>query len=100
MIAKETCEQIWSAYREITMGEKMLADLAKQRDTRDDSASTLPDSFGRRRRLQLGIPTGDNAHMLFDVSTLLAESVIRAHIESKRAELASLNERARIELGP
>ena len=52
----------------------------------------------RVRQLQLGIPSGEDSHRLLDVSPVLAESVIRAHIQNKRAELAEVNERARIEL--
>lgn len=101
MITRETCMAIYSAQREIEAGEKLLEDMKKERDHLqvDKYASTLKDSFGRVRQLSLGIPSGDNAHRLFDVSPLLADSVIRAHIENKRAELVEANERARIELG-
>lgn len=101
MITKETCAAIWSAYREIEAGEKLLSDMQTERENAraDKYAATLRDVFGRLRQLQLGIPSGENAHRLFDVSPALAESVIRAHIENKRAELVEANERARIELG-
>jgi len=100
MVTKETAAMIWSAYREIESGEKLLADIEKERKSvqADQHAPTLRDAFGRVRQLQLGIPSGENAHRLFDVSPVLAESVIRAHIENKRAELQQANERARIEL--
>jgi len=100
MVTKETAAMIWSAYREIESGEKLLADMEKERKSvqADQHAPTLRDAFGRVRQLQLGIPSGENAHRLFDVSPVLAESVIRAHIENKRAELQQANERARIEL--
>lgn len=100
MITKDTCVAIWSAYREIEAGEQLLADMAKERERTlaDKHAPTLRDAFGRVRQLQLGIPSGENAHRLLDVSPVLAESVIRAHIENKRAELVEANERARIEL--
>lgn len=101
MITKETCAAIWSAYREIEAGEKLLSDMQTERENAraDKYAETLHVIFGRLRQLQLGIPSGENAHRLFDVSPALAESVIRAHIENKRAELVEANERARIELG-
>lgn len=101
MITKETCAAIWSAYREIEASEKLLADMKAERERAhaDPHAPTLRDAFGRVRQLQLGIPSGENGHRIFDVSPVLAESVIRAHIEHKRAELAEANERARIELG-
>lgn len=101
MITQETCAAIYAAHREIQAGEKLLADMKVERERAqtDKYAATLKDAFGRVRQLQLGIPSGENAHRLFDVSPVLAESVIRAHIENKRAELVEANERARIELG-
>ena len=102
MITQETASLIWSAYREIEMAEKLLAEMEAERKRPfseiDKTQPTLKDAFGRRRHLQLGIPSGQDGHRLFDIAPRLAESVIRAHIESKRAELAMANERARIEL--
>ena len=100
MITQETCAAIYAAHREILAGEKLLEDMKKERSRMDADkyAPVLKDAFGRVRQLQLGIPSGENSHRLFDVSPVLAESVIRAHIENKRAELVEANERARIEL--
>lgn len=102
MLSMETIGAVYHAMREIEAGEKLLADMKEIRSReadRDKHAPTLKDAFGRARQLQLGIPSGENGHRLLDVSPVLAESVIRAHIENKRAELANANERARIELG-
>lgn len=101
MISRDTAAAIWNAYREIEAGEQLLADMAKERErlSVDKHAPTLRDAFGRVRQLQLGIPSGENSHRLLDVSPTLAESVIRAHIQNKRAALAEVNEQARIELG-
>jgi len=103
MITQETCAAIYSAHREILAGEKLLEDMKAERERpftdREKHAPLLKDAFGHRKQLQLGIPSGENGHRLFDVSPMLAESVIRAHIENKRAELVEANERARIELG-
>jgi hypothetical protein len=101
MITKNTAERIWIAYREIETGEKLLSDMATERERehiRDPHAPTLRDAFGRTRHLQLGVPSGENGHRLFEVSPILAESCIRAHIEKKRIELVEANEMARIEL--
>ena len=102
MITQKTAERIWSAYREIEAGEKLLADMAAIRaepfSDRDRHAPTLKDAFGRARHLQLGIPSGENGHRIFDVAPELAESVIRAHIAKKQVELVEANEQARIEL--
>ena len=100
MITQETAEKIWQAYREIAAGEKLLADMVEIRKTEtvDKYAPTLPDAFGTRRHLQLGIPTGENGHKLFNVSPVLAEACIKAHIEHKRLELMEANEIAKMEL--
>jgi hypothetical protein len=102
MITQETAAAIWDAYREIDAAEKLLADMAEERSKpgadRDRYAPTLKDAFGRRKHLQLGIPSGNNAHRLFDVHPELAEAVIRAHIGKMKSALVEANERARIEL--
>lgn len=100
MITKDTAAAIWSAYREIEAGEKLLEDMLKERERLqlDKLAPTLRDHFGRVRQLELGIPSGESGHRILGVSPVLAESVIRAHIQNKRAELATVNEQARIEL--
>ena len=100
MITQETAALIYAVYREIEAGEKLLSDMKeiRQREGLDKTAPTIKDAFGRPRHLQLGIPSGENCHRILDVSPVLAESVIRAHIENKRAELATVQERARIEL--
>lgn len=101
MISQETAARLWNCYREIAAGEQLLADLksAGEEFWDDIRHKTLTDAFGRRRKLQLGVPSGDSSHRLLDVAPALAESVIRAHIANKRAELAEANEQARIELG-
>lgn len=102
MISQDTASAIWTAYREIEVAEKLLADMKAEREKpfgeRDKHAPTLKDAFGRKRHLQLGIPSGENGHRIFDVAPELAESVIRAHIAKKRVELTEANERARLEL--
>ena len=102
MITQETASAIWSAYREIEAAEKLLFDMAAERAKpfRDDDkyAATLKDVFGRRQHLQLGIPSGENSHRLYQVKPELAEAVIRAHIGQMRALLVESNECARVEL--
>jgi hypothetical protein len=101
MISQDTAAAIWAAYRDIEAGEKLLADIEKERNRNhlDKSQPTLRDAFGRVRNLSLGIPSGENSQRLFDVKPELAEAIIRAHIANKHAELAEANERARVELG-
>lgn len=100
MITQETAACIYRAYREIEAGEKLLTDMETIRKAQglDKTAPTIRDAFGRPQHLQLGIPSGENGHRILDVAPELAESVIRAHIAKKRAELAEVQERARIEL--
>ena len=63
------------------------------------NSSTLSDKAIQITHLkQSGIPSGENGHRILNVSPVLAEAVIRAHIENKRAELGLYQERARIEL--
>lgn len=100
MITQETAALIFRAYRDIEAGQKLLADMKaiRSREGLDRYAPTIKDAFGHPRHLQLGIPSGENSHRILDVSPVLAESIIHAHIERKRAELAECQERARIEL--
>lgn len=100
MITQETAACIYRAYREIEAGEKLLTDMESIRKAQglDKTAPTIRDAFGRPQHLQLGIPSGENGHRILDVAPELAECVIRAHIAKKRAELAEIQERARIEL--
>lgn len=101
MISRQTVEAIWKAQREIEAAEKLLVDVAEiaKNLKRDPNAEKIRDSFGRPNNLQLGIPSGENSHRLFDVSYSLAESIIKVHIENQKAALAEANEQARLELG-
>lgn len=100
MIRQETAADIWHCYHDIEVGHKLLSDMEETAKTQrlNKYEPRLKDAFGRRQHLQLGVPSGGDGHRLFDVSPRLAESVIRAHIAKKQAELAEINERARIEL--
>ena len=98
MIDMELASAIWHCHREIAAAEELLKKIEEEekRLERDQDArpATLRDAFGRRRVLQLGIPSGESGHRLFDVATELAKSVIRAHAANKQAELVRLNEQA------
>ena len=101
MISQETAARIWECYREIKSAEKLLNDMKKAQEANrfEPYEQKLKDAFGRKTDLQLGVPSGENSHRLFNVSPKLAESVIFAHISNKKAELIEANEQARIELG-
>lgn len=102
MITMKTLERLYHCMREIEAGKKLLTDIETERNRpfrdHEKDAPVLQDAFGRRQHLQLGIPSGENAHRIFQVAPDLAESVIRAHIAKKQAELVEANEQARIEL--
>lgn len=99
MISQETAARIWECYREIEAGQTLLKDLAEAANENDDlCAPALSDVFGRKRHLQLGVPSGNHCHRLLRVDPGLAESVIRAHIANQEDALAEANEHARIEL--
>jgi hypothetical protein len=96
MITKQTAYDIWIAYDEIEKGRKLSEDIGGQ--LKNGEAVDLRDVFGRRRNLQLGVPSSQNGHRLFDVAPALAVAVIDAHVANKEAELKALNEKARAEL--
>ena len=98
MIGFETARVIAFAYREIEVAEKLLTEISNTIDRR--TAPDIRDAFGRQvGGLELGVPSGDNGRRLFNVSWELARPVIEAHIAQQKAIIASLSEKARIELG-
>lgn len=98
MISKQTAMDIALAYREIETAEGLLADVAEA-VARGHGGKDIRDAFGRvQHGLQLGVPSGENAHRLFNVPYSLAKPVIEAHIASQRAALAALTEKAKAEM--
>jgi hypothetical protein len=96
MISKQTAYDIWVAYDEIEKGNALAAKMESAR--KEGEQFNLRDTFGRPRGLQLGVPTSENGHRLFDVAPALALTVIQAHVAGKVSELKALNEKARAEL--
>lgn len=99
MITKETAARIWSCYRDIEIGTKLMTDLEENLRNYPDADPNPRDKFGRQSRLTLGVPTSESSQRMLDVAPRLAVSVIRAHIADKQRDLAEANEQARIELG-
>lgn len=98
MITSGTAVSIAYAYREIETAEKLLAEITDSMRRLGDPPD-IRDAFGRRQEgLQLGVPSGDNGHRLFNVPWTLAKPVIEAHIANQKAIIAALNETARAEL--
>jgi hypothetical protein len=96
MITMDTAHKIWSAHREIEVGKKLQAEIEKA--IKDGTDPTPIDPFSRRRNFQLGVPSGDSSHRLFDLSPQLAIHIIEAHIANKQRELAEACVIAKLDL--
>ena len=97
MLSKETSIDIALAHREIETAEKLLAEIVEAINDRE--MPEIRDAFGRRQGgLQLGVPSGNDGHRLFNVPWRLAKPVIEAHIANQKSVLSALNEKAKIEL--
>ena len=89
MISKETAEKIWHCHREIEAAEKLLAEVQERvgRSKHDGLPKGINDVFGQQQMLQLGIPSGERSHTLYEVSWQMAEPIIKAHIADKKSLL-------------
>ncbi len=96
VLSMETAQRIWNAHREIAVGQKLRNEMAKA--IREGGDPTPIDSFGRRQKLSLGVPSGENSQRMFDVDARLAVHIIDAHIATKEKELVNASIAARIEL--
>lgn len=98
MISKDTAQQIAFAYREVETAEELLNQINEA--LRRHEEPDVRDAFGRRQGgLQLGVPSGNNGHRLFNVPWAICKPVIETHIAQQRAIIATLSEKALIELG-
>lgn len=98
MLGKQLAMDVALAWREVEAAEALLADVREARERR--TGPDLRDVFGRRvEGLQLGIPSGENSHRLFNVAWGLAEPIIEAHIAQQHAKIALLTAKAREEIG-
>lgn len=97
MITKDTAMSIALAYREVETAEKLLAEIKETLDRKE--APDIRDVFGRLQDgLQLGVPSGNSGHRLFNVPWSLAKPIIEAHIANHKARIAALSETARTEV--
>lgn len=100
MITPETAYDIAVCYQQIDNAKELLAKVEEQlgRGVHDDREQ-MRDAFGRiRDGLQLGVPSGRNGHMLYNVSWDLARPVLQAQIATYQAQLDALMTKARAEL--
>jgi hypothetical protein len=97
MISAQTAMDIALAYREVQAGEKLLADVREAMDR--VSSRDIRDAFGRPQNgLQLGVPSGENSHRMFNVPWALAVPVIETHIAAQRALINALCQQAEAEI--
>jgi hypothetical protein len=93
----ETAKAISFAYREIEVGEKLLAEISEAIDVR--KAPDIRDAYGRQvGGLELGVPSGDCSKRLFSVPWELARPVIEAHVAQQKAVIDALSKRAYAEM--
>lgn len=96
-ISKKTAMDIALAYREVETPEALLAELSVALSRRN--SPDIRDAFGRHQDgLQLGVPSGNNGHRLFNVPWVLARPIIEAHIAQQKSIIAALSELAATEL--
>lgn len=97
MISKDTAMDIALAYREVETAEKLLEEITEAMSRRQEP--DIRDAFGRHQGgLQLGVPSGSNGHRLFNVPWAICKPVIETHIETHRAKIAVLTEKAKLEI--
>jgi len=101
MIKQQTAMDIALAYREIEAAEGLRSDVEAAMARHAMDQVDIRDAFGRRQDgLQLGVPSGQNGHRLFNVPWKLALPIIDAHLAQCRATVALLSEAALAELAP
>ena len=98
LISKTTAMDIALSYREVETAEKLLGEIKESLERRE--APDFRDAFGRQANsLQLGVPSGNSGHRLFEVPWSLAKPIIEAHIANHKSRIAALSEKARVEAG-
>lgn len=96
-ISKQTAMDIALAYREVEAAETLLEEVLMTLDRHQDH--DIRDAFGRRRGgLQLGVPSGDSSHRLFDVPWEMCRPILEAHIARQKSQISLLTAKAKIEM--
>lgn len=96
MITKETAQKIWSCHDGIERSDKLMADMKDELEKTGDER--LIDAFGRKKGLELGVPSGKDGHRIFNVRIDLAIQIIESHKKDQQDELKELQAIAKIEL--
>lgn len=98
MISKQIATDIAVAHHEIEAAELLLADIERVMERSEITRKDIRDVFGRRQNgLQLGVPSGESSHRLFDVPWKMAKPIISAHIANQRTLVELLSAQALIE---
>jgi hypothetical protein len=96
ILSQEAAGRVWSAHREIMVGQKLLADIA---DAMKDGRDPNPiDWQGNHRPFTLGVPRDESSTRIIGLSPRLAKAIIEAHIADKQKELQEASLAAKIEL--
>lgn len=96
-VSKQTAMDIALAYREVETAETLLAEITEATSRRQ--MPDIRDAFGRPAGgLELGVPTDHSSRRIFHVPWSMARPIIETHIAQQRAIIATLSEKARIEL--
>lgn len=93
-ISMKTAHALALAHREIEVAEKLLKDVTEAQ-ARIGRTTDIRDAFGRTQHgLQLGVPSGENGHRLFNLPFSICGPVIEAHIAQQRVVVAALTQAA------
>jgi hypothetical protein len=98
MITKETCAKILNCYREIENAQGLIKNMAETIRADKEKKPDLFNAFGERKGLELGVPFGNSAHRLYNVSIDLGVKIIEDHIKTNEAKLIELMAVAKLEL--
>jgi hypothetical protein len=97
MISQQTAIDIAYAYREVETAEKLLSEITDEFDRR--TVPDIRDAFGRRQDgLQLGVPSGNSGHRLFNVPWSICRPIIELHIQRQRTQITILTQKAQEEI--
>jgi hypothetical protein len=98
-ISKKTAMDIALAYREVETAQALLSEISDMMSAW--GSPDIRDAFGRHQDgLQLGVPSGSSGHRLFNVPWTIARPIIETHIANQQAIIATLSEKARVEIAP
>ena len=96
-VSKQTATDIALSYREIERAQELLDKVTESLGRREQP--DIRDAFGRQHGgLQLGVPSGQSGHTLYNVPWNLCAPILRAHIQHHENRIEALTELARLEI--